>query len=52
VQRPNIFRLAEVDLAILRAAASWFKKARKLRSDLPAIVDEFGVALWEELVSN
>ena len=49
MQRPNIFKLAEVDLAILRAGASWLKAARKLRSDLPGIVDEFGQTLFEEL---
>lgn len=49
VQRPNIYKLAEVDLAILRAGASWLKKARNLRSDLPGIVDEFGQTLFEEL---
>jgi predicted unusual protein kinase regulating ubiquinone biosynthesis (AarF/ABC1/UbiB family) len=49
VQRPNIFKLAEVDLAILRTGAGWLKKARHLRSDLPGIVDEFGEKLYEEL---
>ena len=49
VQRPNIFRTAEADLAILRTGAGYLQKARKLRSDLKAIVDEFGETLWEEL---
>lgn len=49
VQRPNIFRTAEADLAILRTGAGYLQKSRRLRSDLKAIVDEFGETLWEEL---
>jgi predicted unusual protein kinase regulating ubiquinone biosynthesis (AarF/ABC1/UbiB family) len=49
VQRPNMFRTAEADLAILRTGAGYLQRARKLRSDLLAIVDEFGETLWEEL---
>lgn len=50
MQRPNILRLAEIDLAILRAGAGWLQKARKLRSDLQGIVGEFGEKLYEEIV--
>lgn len=46
MQRPNIFKLAEVDLAILRTGAGWLQKARNLRSDLQGIVGEFGSKLW------
>lgn len=49
MQRPNILKLAEIDLVILRSGAAWLKQARKLRSDLPSIIDEFGEALWQEI---
>jgi len=49
VQRPLAGELATIDLAILRQGATYLKQSRKLRSDLVAIVDEFGERLYDEL---
>lgn len=49
VQRPDAFRSAAVDMYLLRQGARWFKKAKKLRSDMVGVADEFGKQLFNEL---
>ncbi|CAM9610565.1 unnamed protein product, partial [Discosporangium mesarthrocarpum] len=49
VQRPDAFRSAAVDMFLLRNFARWFKKSKKLRSDLVGVADEFGRQLFNEL---
>ncbi|CAM9507589.1 unnamed protein product [Ectocarpus fasciculatus] len=49
VQRPDAFRSAAVDMYLLRQGARWFKKAKKLRSDMVGVADEFGRQLFNEL---
>lgn len=51
VQRPNIERLVNTDLAALRRVSRWVMKYRpiRLRANIPALMEEFAITLWEEL---
>lgn len=49
VQRPDAISTAPIDMYILRNAARWLKRRKKLRSDLVAIADEFGCQIYKEL---
>jgi predicted unusual protein kinase regulating ubiquinone biosynthesis (AarF/ABC1/UbiB family) len=50
VQRPDLLRQITLDLYILRSLAAWAQKTFKsIRSDLVAILDEFGSRLFEEM---
>jgi predicted unusual protein kinase regulating ubiquinone biosynthesis (AarF/ABC1/UbiB family) len=49
VQRPRLHLDVPLDLLILRWLADKARKFFRLRSDLPAIVDEFGERLFEEM---
>ena len=40
VQRPDVRESIALDVHILRFAAGWFAKWRRLNSDLPALLDE------------
>eukprot|EP00166_Cyanidium_caldarium_P006064 ctg_791.g310 len=49
VQRPRLALNVPLDMCILRALAGWLKRRFRLRSDLQAILDEFGTRLFEEM---
>ncbi len=49
VQRPDLAQKIALDLYILRKLAAWCKTTFKLRSDLVAILDEFGSRIFEEM---
>lgn len=50
VQRPDLKQRIALDMYILRGLAGWAMKTFKyLRSDLVAIVDEFGSRIFEEM---
>ena len=50
VQRPDLIQKIALDLYIGRQLAAWAKKTFKLvRSDLVAILDEFGSRIFEEM---
>lgn len=50
VQRPDLQEKIAVDLYILRRIATWANKnVKRLRSDLVAILDEFGGRIFEEM---
>ena len=51
VQRPDIQRLLEVDLAALRVVVGWLKHYPPVarRADLDALVAEFSRTLWAEI---
>lgn len=50
VQRPDLQQRITIDLYILRGLAGWAQKTFKyLRSDLVAILDEFGSRIFEEM---
>ncbi len=50
VQRPDLQERITIDLYILRRLAAWAKKSfKRLRSDLVAILDEFGSRIYEEM---
>ncbi|HFC11988.1 MAG TPA: AarF/ABC1/UbiB kinase family protein, partial [Anaerolineae bacterium] len=51
VQRPHIERTVRTDLAALRVIARWVMKYRPIRTraNVPALMEEFGRTLWEEL---
>ena len=51
VQRPDIDRLLEVDLAALRVVVGWLKHYPPVarRADLDALVAEFSRTLWAEI---
>ena len=49
VQRPRLALDVPLDMCILRALAGWLKRRFRLRSDLQAILDEFGMRLFEEM---
>ncbi len=50
VQRPDLQETIAVDLYILRRMATWANKnIKRLRSDLVAILDEFGERIFEEM---
>lgn len=49
--RPTIEAIVHTDLAALDTVAPWLMRYRKIarRADVPAIMEEFGKTLWEEL---
>lgn len=49
VQRPGLAERITLDLYILRKLASWGQQRLKLRSNLVAIMDEFGARIFEEM---
>lgn len=50
VQRPGLAESIALDIYILRTLAIWTKKTfKRLRSDLVAIMDEFGMRIYEEM---
>lgn len=50
VQRPDLKERITVDLYILRRLAAWANKnIKRVRSDLVAILDEFGSRIFEEM---
>jgi len=50
VQRPDLTQRIALDLYIGRSLAAWAKKTfKRIRSDLVAILDEFGSRIFEEL---
>jgi len=51
IQRPNIHKLIQVDLAALRRVIGWLKRYRPItrRVDLDALFAEFSRTLWEEV---
>lgn len=50
VQRPDLRERITIDLYVLRRLATWANKnVKRVRSDLVAILDEFGGRLFEEL---
>lgn len=49
VQRPGLAERITLDLYILRKLASWGQRHFKLRSNLVAIMDEFGARIFEEM---
>lgn len=50
VQRPDLKERISLDLYILRNLAVWAKKnIKRVRSDLVAIMDEFGARIYEEM---
>jgi predicted unusual protein kinase regulating ubiquinone biosynthesis (AarF/ABC1/UbiB family) len=51
VQRPRIRQIVEADLAALRVVGGWLSrlKAVRKRVDVPAIIEEFGRILYEEI---
>lgn len=49
VQRPGVASAIGLDTYILRLAAGWFRRWRKLNSDLPALIDEWTASLFREL---
>lgn len=53
VQRPGLSESIALDIYILRTLAQWAKKIFKfIRSDLVAIMDEFGERIYEEMDYN
>ncbi|CAD5971258.1 putative protein sll0005 [Planktothrix tepida] len=53
VQRPGLSESIALDIYILRTLAQWAKKTFKfIRSDLVAIMDEFGGRIYEEMDYN
>ncbi|MEJ2749438.1 MAG: AarF/UbiB family protein [Anaerolineae bacterium] len=51
VQRPFIDQIVRIDLSALRIVARWVMRYRPIgrRADVPALLEEFAVTLWEEL---
>ena len=50
VQRPGLARIIALDIYILRRLAQWAQKnIKQVRSDLVAIMDEFGTRIFEEM---
>ena len=50
VQRPDLRNRITVDLYVLRNLAAWVQKTfKQVRSDLVAILDEFGSRIFEEM---
>ncbi len=51
VQRPGIHDLVHTDLSALAVVARWAMQLRFIarRANVPALLDEFSVVLWEEL---
>ena len=51
VQRPDIEMVVRTDLAALRVVARWLMHYRPIRAraNVPALMEEFAITLWEEL---
>jgi len=51
VQRPDIQKIVEADLAAVRAAGAWLQRFRSVRrhADVPGLIEEFSRSLYEEL---
>ncbi len=51
VQRPNIEETVRIDLAALQVVAHWLMRYRPIarRANIPQLMDEFAVTLWDEL---
>ncbi len=51
VQRPNIEKIIDTDLAALRTVGSWLRRYPPIRrrADVPALIDEFERILYEEV---
>ncbi|KAG2498458.1 hypothetical protein HYH03_003712 [Edaphochlamys debaryana] len=49
VQRPRVAQMIAQDVYILRIVAGWLRAARRLNTDLPALVDEWASSLFREL---
>lgn len=50
VQRPGLAQQITLDIYILRQLAAWANKSfKRIRSDLVAIMDEFGARIFEEM---
>ncbi|HBB34744.1 MAG TPA: hypothetical protein DDZ80_30320 [Cyanobacteria bacterium UBA8803] len=50
VQRPGLARRIALDIYLLRCLANWVQtNVKRVRSDLVAIVDEFGTRIFEEM---
>lgn len=49
VQRPGVAAAIGLDTYILRRVAVYVRSARKLNSDLPALLDEWAASLFKEL---
>ncbi len=50
VQRPNLIGIVSLDLYLQRLLVTWAERTfPKIKSDLPAILDEFGRKLFEEM---
>ncbi|HEY9666172.1 MAG TPA: AarF/ABC1/UbiB kinase family protein, partial [Coleofasciculaceae cyanobacterium] len=50
VQRPGLARRIAIDIYILRRIAQWVQRnIKQVRSDLVAIMDEFGTRIFEEM---
>lgn len=50
VQRPGLARLIALDIYILRSLAQWVQNnIKQVRSELVAIMDEFGTRIFEEM---
>jgi len=51
VQRPDIERIIQTDLAALHTVGQWLKRYRPIRrrADVPALLDEFTRILYEEI---
>jgi predicted unusual protein kinase regulating ubiquinone biosynthesis (AarF/ABC1/UbiB family) len=51
VQRPDIQRIVEADLAAIRTAGTWLRRFKSVRrhANVPGLIDEFSRSLFEEL---
>lgn len=51
VQRPHIEYIVQTDLTALRIVARWIVRYHPIRrrADVPALMEEFAITLWEEL---
>ncbi len=51
VQRPFIEEIVRIDMSALQVVAQWLMRYRPIarRADIPALMDEFAITLWEEL---
>ncbi len=51
IQRPNIENIVRTDLSALAVVAKWIQRYRPIgrRADVPALMREFAITLWEEL---
>lgn len=51
IQRPHIDQIVQTDLEALRAVAPWVMRYEPIRrrADIPTLLEEFAITLWEEL---